>query len=111
MATGSWAMPSNEPAPSSGTDEQAGPNGASAGAALAELPMPSSATGADADDFPEEPDEAESLPLSEQALRDRGRTTAAVTASAARRIRVFMVCLLLVDAAGAAFTSGVGKVV
>ncbi len=29
VATGSCAMPSNEPAPSFGTDEQAGPNGLS----------------------------------------------------------------------------------
>ncbi|GHA10802.1 hypothetical protein GCM10010372_08330 [Streptomyces tauricus] len=54
----------------------------------------------------EESDEAESLPLSEQALRDSGRTVAAATITAIRLMRVFMVILLWVDTAAAAFIRG-----
>jgi hypothetical protein len=61
--------------------------------------MPSSDAEAGADAFDEESDLVESEPLSEQALRARGRTAAAARVTAVRRIRVFMVFLLLVDAA------------
>ncbi|MYQ69227.1 hypothetical protein GTY92_38495, partial [Streptomyces sp. SID4950] len=48
----------------------------------------SSEADADADAFEEESDDAESLPLSEQALRASGRTVAAARTTAVRRIRV-----------------------
>ncbi|GGS00908.1 hypothetical protein GCM10010284_37480 [Streptomyces rubiginosohelvolus] len=90
VATGSFAMPSNEPAPSFGTDEQAGPNGS---VMVAE----SSAEGlAGADALGVEP-AAESLEESsdEQAVSASGSTAAADTATAARRKRsVFMAFLL-----------------
>ncbi|GAB2926101.1 hypothetical protein GCM10027075_27870 [Streptomyces heilongjiangensis] len=101
MATGSSAMPSKEPAPLSGTAEQAEPKGLSAEAPLPEPVMPSSDAEADADAFvfDEESEEAESPPLSEQALRVSGRTAAAATVTAMRRREVFKVLLLCVTAA------------
>jgi hypothetical protein len=63
--------------------------------------MPSSDVGAEA--LAAESDLVEPLPLSsplsEQALRARGRTAAAATVMAVRRIRVFIMILLLTDAA------------
>lgn len=60
-------------------------------AVLSESPMLSSEAVAAADALEDVSDLAESLPLSEQALSARGRTAAAATVMAARRIRVFMV--------------------
>jgi hypothetical protein len=57
--------------------------------------MLSSDGDADAAAFEEESGLAESSPLSEQALRASGRTAAAARVTAVRRIRVFMVNLLL----------------
>src|SRR5690348_6467484 len=78
VATGSWAMPSKEPAPLLGTDEQAGPNGSSIGDAL--LPMPLSA--AVAEDFDAESAFAEPSLLSLQALNASGSTAAAARTTA-----------------------------
>nr|BFD88529.1 hypothetical protein StreXyl84_79300 [Streptomyces sp. Xyl84] len=86
MATGSLAMPSKEPAPSFGTAEQAAPKGWSA--VVAPAPAMSSSDGeagaeAGADDASDE--DAESLPLSEQAAKASGSSVAAAAVTARRR--------------------------
>ncbi|GAA2949440.1 hypothetical protein GCM10020227_15560 [Streptomyces flavovirens] len=80
VATGSFAMPSKEPAPSFGTVEQAGPKGWSIGmvssaGALEELAFAEPAS---------EPDVEVSL-SPEQAVSANGSTAAADTARAMRR--------------------------
>ncbi|GGT22455.1 hypothetical protein GCM10010207_22090 [Streptomyces atratus] len=79
MATGSFAMPAKEPAPSFGTEEQAGPNGSFV------FIEPSASTGDDASaELALEPGEL-SFESLEQAARVSGRATAADRATAARR--------------------------
>jgi hypothetical protein len=78
-----------------GTAEQAEPKGWSAEEVLPEPAMLSSDAEADAAAFDEESDLVESPLLSEQALRASGRTAAAARVTAVRRIRVFMMSLLL----------------
>ena len=82
VATGSLAMPSKEPAPSFGTEEQAGPNGSSMLPAMPEEPAEaSSEAGAEADAFAEL-DASLSLLSLEQAVRAIGRTAAVAKATA-----------------------------
>jgi hypothetical protein len=66
------------------------PKGRSAEVADVEPVMLSSGVVADAEAFEEVSDLAESLPLSEQALRASGSTAAVATVTAMRRMRVFM---------------------
>lgn len=90
VATGSSAMPSKEPAPSCGTEEQAGPNGSSVPAMSPPLPADGSSGVAGAEEAAWAESDEPLSPSSEQAARDRGRTAAATTATAERRIRAFM---------------------
>src|SRR6478735_5386977 len=83
VATGSWAMPSKEPAPSFGTVAQAGPNGPSAGVASSAGALDFSSAGAE--DAALSAAASEELSSPPQAVSERGRTAAAVRARAARR--------------------------
>ncbi len=85
VATGSLAMPSKLPAPSFGTEEQAGPNGSFGACSFS---MPSDFSGLCCEAADDGDSAALSLLSEEQAARLTGRIAAAATATAVRRIRV-----------------------